>query len=309
MLLFALTMFSLQSRAQNVIKFTTNKNAGEKITIGIFGKGEITFEGLNPAAPTDFYAKYEITNDTIIIKGDVKQFDCRETGATSLNVTGNVVLEYLACDKNELEELDVTQNEKLIRIYCNSNKIKTLDVSKNANLQWLQCHQNELTSLNFENNMKLQYLTCAENKIKGESMTAMLNSLPMRAETEETKLWLIRTSETEQNEYADTDLQITKSKNWKTYKVDENWKETEITPDITDIETIADGGLYVAVSDGFLNIINAPENSKIELYDIKGISCCQANTTENGSASLNVSALPEGVYILCVGNIKMKITL
>ena len=82
---------------------------------------------------------------------------------TTLDVSQNILLEYLSCSGNQLTNLDVTANTALQYLYCDDNQIDSLDVSNNLNLLRLFCANNLLTYLNVSNNQILNHLYCFGN--------------------------------------------------------------------------------------------------------------------------------------------------
>ena len=67
---------------------------------------------------------------------------------------------------------------------CSDNELTSLDVSKNTNLGFLACYNNQLTSLDLSKNTALTELDCFLNQIKGESMDALIASLPKGTDCE-----------------------------------------------------------------------------------------------------------------------------
>ena len=84
--------------AEGVITMTTSKSVGETILLKIEANGNITIEGVEETPQTgDELFFYTLTNQTITIRGDVTELDCRYNQLTSLNLSGCTALTELSC--------------------------------------------------------------------------------------------------------------------------------------------------------------------------------------------------------------------
>ena len=82
---------------------------------------------------------------------------------TSLDLSNNTALTYLACWESQLTSLDVSSCTALTYLSCSDNQLTTLDVSKNTALTYLSCYSNQLTTLDVSNNTALTVLGCDGN--------------------------------------------------------------------------------------------------------------------------------------------------
>ena len=114
--------------------------------------------------------------------------DCTANSLVLLDVSHNTALTELSCTDNQLTSLDVSKNILLLYLDCVFNDLTSLDVSNNTALTMLRCNNNLLTSLDVSNNTALTSLSCYGNHIKGISMDAFINSLPINEGDEEHKL-------------------------------------------------------------------------------------------------------------------------
>ena len=80
---------------------------------------------------------------------------------TTLDLSANVQLEQLLCERNRLEELDVSQNADLRTLWCFKNRISALDLSNNPRLCDLNCERNLITTLDLTGNPELTSLDCS----------------------------------------------------------------------------------------------------------------------------------------------------
>lgn len=93
------------------------------------------------------------------------ELDCEHNLITSLDMSKNVLLEYLKCEECQITTLDVSKNVRLTKLSCHSNQLTSLDVSKNIALKDLHCPHNKLTSLDVSKNLNLTRLSCSNNQL------------------------------------------------------------------------------------------------------------------------------------------------
>ena len=203
--------------AQGVITMTTSRAVGEEIGLSIKANGNVAIEG---AQETSDYDTYTLTSQTVTIRGDVTELDCRESQLTSLDVSKNTALKILACQDNQLTSLDVPKNTALEILACQDNQLTSLDVSKNIALTKLLCSNNKLTSLNVSGCTRLTFIACTSNYIKGKAMTKLVNSLPNRREKSSGTLLVVDCSsqKRDRNRCSAADVTTAKRKNWEVLK-------------------------------------------------------------------------------------------
>ena len=93
------------------------------------------------------------------------ELDCEHNLITSLDLSKNVLLEYLKCEECQITTLDVSKNVRLTKLLCHSNQLTSLDVSKNIALKDLHCPHNQLASLDVSKNTLLEELYCNDNQL------------------------------------------------------------------------------------------------------------------------------------------------
>ena len=142
--------------------------------------------------------------------------NCFSNHLTSLDVSKNTALTYLYCSFNQFTSLDVSNNTALTRLWCYDNHLTSLDVSNNTALTFLSCYNNQLTSLDVSNNTALTRLDCYRNQIKGESMDALVSSLP---ETTNGRLYVYSEvpDHNEGNIITKSQVAAAKAKGWTSY--------------------------------------------------------------------------------------------
>ena len=77
---------------------------------------------------------------------------------TTLDVSQNILLEFLSCYGNNLTTLDVSNNTALTSLNCWGNQLTNLDVSQNTALTDLNCGNNPLTSLDVRNGNNTNFI-------------------------------------------------------------------------------------------------------------------------------------------------------
>lgn len=184
--------------AQGVITMTTSRAVGEEIGLSIKANGNVTIEGAQETSDYDTYT-LTLTSQTVTIRGDVTELDCRESQLTSLDVSKNTALKILACQDNQLTSLDVSKNIALTKLLCSNNK---------------------LTSLNVSGCTRLTFIACTSNYIKGKAMTKLVNSLPNRREKSSGTLLVVDCSsqKRDRNRCSAADVTTAKRKNWEVLK-------------------------------------------------------------------------------------------
>ena len=241
------------------ITLTTNKEVGEtivlrfrrdKVPAEVIGATKINEKesdadgGIFEAYVVDI--TYEITSQTVVLKGDIPSLRCRDNELTSLDITnypglkvlqcdnnqlttlvagGNSELGLLSCDNTQLTQLDVSKAKNLAVLFCNGNKLTSLDVSNNPKLGEFYCANNKLTSLDVSKNTKLFCLGCSLNKIKSAEMSKIIKALP---DWTGKSLWyigeyplnyatinVVSKNNDEGNEISEADIKIAEGKNWK----------------------------------------------------------------------------------------------
>lgn len=241
------------------ITLTTNKEVGEtivlrfrrdKVPTEVIGAEKISEKesdadgGIFEAYVVDI--TYEITSQTVVLKGDIPCLRCRDNELIGIDITqypglkvlqcdnnqlttlvagGNSELGLLSCDNNQLTQLDVSKAKNLAVLFCKGNKLTSLDVSKNPKLGEFDCANNKLTSLDVSKNTKLFCLGCSLNKIKSAEMSKIIKALP---DWTGKSLWyigeyplnyatinVVSKNNDEGNEISETDIKIAEGKNWK----------------------------------------------------------------------------------------------
>ena len=164
---------------------------------------------------------------------------CNDNQLTTLTLPESATLKHLSCARNQLTSLDVTNYTALEIFNCEKNQLTTLTLPESTALMILICDNNQLTSLELSNNTKLFYLTCFSNQIKDAGMDALVTSLPMRQDGDNTGLCAIdATDEHEGNVMTTKQVEAAKQKGWKVLywrsNDDNEWQEYAGTAPVPD---------------------------------------------------------------------------
>ena len=147
-----------------IITMTTAKNVGEQIYLYIIAYDDFTIDGVEEQ-PLQGYKLYTITNQQIVIRGNVIALDCPRNSLTSLDVSGCTALTTLTCNDNRLTALDVSGCTALTTLTCYQNQLTALDLSGCIALTTLTCYQNQLTALDVSGCTALTSLDCGDNQL------------------------------------------------------------------------------------------------------------------------------------------------
>ena len=153
-----------------IITMTTARSVGEEIQLDIRADGDITIEGVKGKGVKGFHY-YTITNQQIVIRGNITVLDCHWNQLASLDVSGCTALTELTCFGNQLLALDVSSCTALTKLTCSDNQLLTLDVSDCTSLTELWCSNNKLTDLDVSGCTSLTELWCFINKLTDLDVT------------------------------------------------------------------------------------------------------------------------------------------
>lgn len=135
-----LSLFALAfspSQAQDMVKLTTSKTAGEQVTLQL--------NQLSRGATVDWgdgniVSVSSTSDDLLTVQGTVK-------GSGAITISSNSKIRTLVCGGNSLTALDVSGAPNLLSLYCQDNSLTTLDVSACTKLTDLNCARNQISKL------------------------------------------------------------------------------------------------------------------------------------------------------------------
>ena len=200
---------------------------------------------------------------------------CERNQLTSLDLSQSTALEKLTCTDNKLTSLDLPQSsDKLSEIDCSDNQLISLNLSNLQELKKLKCFRNKLTSLTISNCDKLEYIACYSNQIKGQQMTALVNTLPIKPEALTGCLVVARFDPTPTNLCLKTDVAIANTKNWEVKKVGKyDWKEEYYEGEDDPLAFVGDGVITMTttrpIGEQLLLSLSAPAGERVIAEGLK----------------------------------------
>jgi hypothetical protein len=89
----------------------------------------------------------------------------QESQLTSVDLSGNGLLEYLRFEEIGIQTLDLTNNPMLNYVRANHNNLTSIDVSNCLLLETLRIHDNYFTNIDVTQNVILKNLLCSNNNL------------------------------------------------------------------------------------------------------------------------------------------------
>ncbi|MEE0450527.1 cell wall-binding repeat-containing protein [Peptacetobacter sp.] len=89
---------------------------------------------------------------------NLKILDCSANNLTSLDLSGNILIEDLNCGGNKISQINLSGCSNLIKFTSGYNGFDSIDLSDCVSLEELELVENNLKSLDLSNNMNLKIL-------------------------------------------------------------------------------------------------------------------------------------------------------
>jgi len=96
----------------------------------------------------------------------ISYLECTMGSHSLIDLTGNLFLEEVILEKNQIDSLFLPENAGLKVLRCGYNRLGKLDVSRNPGLLVLTCNNNFLTSLDLSNNRELTRMISCANQLR-----------------------------------------------------------------------------------------------------------------------------------------------
>lgn len=210
----------------------------------------------------------------------------------TVNIYGDI--ETLQVLFSQLTYLDVSHCPTIKTLNCGLNDLKELDLSNSTALATLSCEMNLLTGLDLSACPNLTYLNCYGNNIAGESMTALVESLPVRTKADYGQLIIIDTTlEQEGNVCLKSDVSQAMAKYWAVF--DLRGDVSEMTQYFgSEPSSISSAvGERSASYDAASGRLVLPAATRIEVFSVNGtlLRSCIAGEVDLGDC-------PSGIYII-----------
>lgn len=153
---------SIVQENNKVVKLTTARAVGQKITLGIKATGNIEITGLKGVYEDNKMVEFEILFPSFSIAGNVTSLICMGGEITSIDTSNMPALEVLLCGSNKLTSLDLRENKALLRLWCEDNDITDLKIGSQK-LDNLACQKNKIKSLDLSGQSELLQLMVGDN--------------------------------------------------------------------------------------------------------------------------------------------------
>lgn len=229
---------------------------------------------------------------------------------SSLDISKCVELRHLDITENQISSIDLTPHKHIESLLCANNLLSELNLNGKEELLTLDCRFNKLSSLDLSPTTSLDYLACAANQIKGEKMTALINSLPSSTASvfgvKDNTNQLIP----DHNECSKEQVALAAERGWLAKEWDgDSWVEYGGTE--TGIDDIATNSLtlYPNASKSILFFEGGKVGAIVCLYSINGTLLAARKTNDCGATQLPIGGLPQGVYVVRVGKSMQRIIL
>ena len=282
--LLAMFAAAANSFAQSTIELTTDMSVGSEFQIFLqVGEGEqLKIDGLKGQFKNDEWNLVTLTKQNVKIEGKIK---------------------LLGIDGNQITSVKMKDMEDLISLGLKNNKLTEIDLSGAPALKRVSVGKNKLEALDLSNNTFLFQVYASGNKIKGEKMTALVNSLPGGTASE---LFLVdKTLANEENVATKADVQIARNKGWNVFNYQKGQYTVYDGEGETGIEFINQRAIEVnqiAGSDyATLTVPHKMLGSTYAIYNLNGAKLAGGIITSDFTR-LPLNNVPLGAYLLKVGN-------
>ena len=298
----------------DIITLETGLAVGDKIALEISGTDKVILTGvLEPFE--EFYKEYTIKDPKITIQGAVKVLVCAGQKIQKIDISKNPDLEYLHAYRNELTSFTIANHSNIKRLILSENKLSEVSVSDCSKLQSLSLWGNNLQSINLTNCPKITYVDCMRNNISDDAFQKLAEALPdMTGSEEEAVIMLIDTkcSPKDKNVCMKSTVGKFLNKNWHVIDFGNEEFGREGRPflgsDVA-IEGVISSHLniYPNPTADHVYVMGAVAETLVSLYTIDGQLLHQTQATATGEATIDMTALTAGTYILRVGTESQRI--
>ena len=282
--LLAMFAAAANSFAQSTIELTTDMSVGSEFQIYlVVGKGEqLKIDGLEGKFNNGDWSLVTLKKQNVKIEGKIKNLGIDGNQITSVKMKDMEDLTSLGLKNNKLTEIDLSGAPALKRVSVGKNKLEALDLSNNTFLFQVYAYG---------------------NKIKGEKMTARINSLPGGTASE---LFLVdKTLENEENVATKADVQIARNKGWNVFNFQKGSYVIYDGEEPIGIELINQRNIEVSQAAGSnfatLTVPHKMLGSTYAIYNLNGAKLAGGIITSDFTR-LPLNNVPLGAYLLKVGN-------
>lgn len=253
-----------------------------------------------PAVEELYIGKNQLERLDLSHQKELTTLDCSGNGLLSLQLDDCPALSSLWCYRNRLSTIDVSAFPALNELMAYANRLTSLDLANNPKLKTLNVADNQLQELDFTATPLLMTVVCHTNAIRGEKMTAMMQSLPQREANDKGKITIVDTNaNNEENLCLVSDVAIAKDKNWTCYDFRGSIDNTEeYEGDTTAIDNVLASNpstvIYPNPATDFV-YIRTNDDAVWALYSLTG----ELQLTGSGTV-VDLRSLAQGDYLLVI---------
>lgn len=275
-------------------------------------------EPVGPALPDEYFTITRSTKDHIMfsVRFSDPEYEPVVEGATmsgwngeslTLDMTEQTVKIY--GDATELlillaniEGIDVSNLPSLRTLNVALNDLKSLDLAGNAELTSLSCEGNLLSTIDFSGCPKIRYINAYGNVIDKEGMTSLIETLPVcTAEDFGTFVVVDPTYTQNANVCLSTHVNAAKAKYWAPYLKDGVQLLLYDGDDVSAVnDVVGDENLRYDPAKG---VIISDAEGVVRVFSLAGTLLLSGD----GAEGLDVSSLPNGVYIVTTPSVSLKL--
>ena len=239
---------------------------------------------------TNNLASLDVSNNT-----QLEILDCSQSNLANLSVADNTSLTYLNCSNNGLNSLNVSNNPLLEKILMSNNAVTSIDLSNNAQLTLFYAANNLLTSLDLTNNGVLRRIHCQDNELTTVDLRNGNNGNIVEFNMSGNEsLSCIMVDETTAVTLANWNIDSN------TFFV-ANEEECATLTIKEDLDLDQSIRIYPNPVLDTLSISNAPINSSLEIFNLRG-DLIMKQILDVSFSSINVSQLASGVYMATIND-------
>lgn len=238
-------------------------------------------------------------------------YNCSLQNGVDLSVVPN--LETLSMSGNRLAKLNLSGLPKLKGLLVDNNLLTELDLSTNEALEYISVSNNQFENISVAGLKMLNKLFIYSNKIKGASMTTIMNELPRRKEADKAQIFVIDTkaAKADENLCSENDVKIAAGKVWMVMDYQNGINEGKGV-EYKGFETSVEGvegtvvSLYPNPTSDVLHVQGATL-APVMLVTMDGVIVKRAMLDAMGNVVLSVADLAKGQYVAVVDGKAYKV--
>lgn len=174
LLMAGMLCVSPMSAQDQVVKLTTSKAKGEKVTLRVNQVKKGVTVDWGDGNPVSYAATGD---DLLVIEGTAK--------GNVITLTASKKFNTLLCEDNALTDIDLSQAPYITSLFCQNNQLTTLDIAALSGLTDLNCSNNKLNKLVIAEgkNPNIENLNISGNELTTNATSATSTTFYYRPNT------------------------------------------------------------------------------------------------------------------------------